>query len=194
MSLTISPIGDRALEIDVRGKLREQDYEQFIPLAEERIEQHGRLDLLVHLAHLTGWSPGAIWKDLKFDARHYNDIGRLAVVGSDKEWVAKLSKPLTGATVEFFPESQIEDARRWVGGLRASHEKDETMPSAAEELSCAACGQKFRFEDLGRIAALPDDRCYVVCDGCGTKNEIVAEPAPGLGEPPHAYIVGVLKE
>lgn len=116
MALTISQLGDAALELNVFGKLQKEDYEAFVPKAESRIAKQGKLDLLINVSRLEGWTPSALWEDLKWDAKHYSDVTRLAIVSddSDKEWMATLSKPFTGAEVEHYPATQLDKARRWV--------------------------------------------------------------------------------
>ncbi len=116
MSTRISTLAPAVLEVTIDGRLEKQDYERFTPLAEERIERHGKISLLVHVGNMSGWSPKGLWEDLKFDAKHYDDIDRLAIVADsdDRRWMATLSKPLTKASVRFFTESEVSEARAWV--------------------------------------------------------------------------------
>jgi hypothetical protein len=62
--------------------LKQDDYKTFVPQAEHEIKAHGHVSLLIHIAGLRGASPPALWEDLKFDASHYNDVARLALVGT----------------------------------------------------------------------------------------------------------------
>ncbi len=116
MSFAVMEIGPSALEVIVQGKLEKSDYRKFIPEVEKRIREHGKVSLLLNVSHFHGWSPAALWEDLKFDARHYNDVARLALVARnpDKKWMATLSRPFTAADVKFFPEDAHETAREWV--------------------------------------------------------------------------------
>lgn len=118
MAVSIAPIGNRALELGVHDRLEKADYRRIVPLVEQRVEEHGGVDLLVHLRGFRGWSPDALWEDLEFDMRHFGDIGRLAIVGEEAgaEWIASLSRPFTGAEVRYFGEDEIAAARRWIGG------------------------------------------------------------------------------
>lgn len=121
MPLTIDTLGPRGLELDIEDKLEKDDYLNFTPLAEARIEEFGNINLLVRLSDFSGWSPAALWQDLKFDARHYSDVDRLALVSEDEsdEWMATVSKPFTGASVKHFVVDDLDRARRWVRGLDA---------------------------------------------------------------------------
>lgn len=103
------------LEFSVHGTLEKNDYQRLVPLAENLIEQSGELAMVIHVSNLDGWTPSALWADLKFDARHYNDVSRLAVVAETdaRKWLASISKPFTNAEVAFYREDQIEQAREW---------------------------------------------------------------------------------
>ena len=166
MTVATEKLGESALELHVDGKLRAEDYAQFIPMLEDSIRDNGRInlhgqryfvgkafcgdpvglrqvgdslfdvyychqrivqifgsirrrhddDLLVEIADLEGWTPAALWEDLKFDVRHYRDIARLALVGRDdsQKWMATLSRPFTGAEVRYFSHDELTAARDWV--------------------------------------------------------------------------------
>lgn len=118
MPMTIDKLGARGLEIDIEGELEKEDYLDFTPLAEARIEQFGNINLLIRLSGFHGWSPAALWEDLKWDASHYADVDRLALVSEDEDekWIATVSRPFTGAEVKHFVVDDIDRARHWVRG------------------------------------------------------------------------------
>ena len=53
-------------------KLTDQDYRGvFIPRLEAVVREHGRVRVLFHLdPDFQGWTPGALWEDLKLDLKH----------------------------------------------------------------------------------------------------------------------------
>jgi hypothetical protein len=116
MTIAIEILGPSALELDILDKLNADDYREFIPPAEARIERQSKVNLLVRIKNFHGWTPSALWEDLKFDVKHFNDVGRLAVVGEDDsgKWMTTVSRPFTGAEVEFFTKQQLDAARDWV--------------------------------------------------------------------------------
>lgn len=116
MPIKIIDANTSILEFQVDGKLEKKDYQQFVPLVENLIERGGKLAMVVHISNLTGWTPSALWEDLRFDAKHYSDISRLALIADNdsKKWLATLSKPFTKAEVAFYTEDNIETARQWV--------------------------------------------------------------------------------
>lgn len=116
MSITIERQGPKTLELHIHGMLEEQDYGLFKPHAEATIEEHGELNLIVTIPHELHFTAGALWEDLKFDATHYDDVGRIALVGDEsaQEWLTTIAKPFTNAEVRFFDDHHIDAARDWV--------------------------------------------------------------------------------
>ena len=109
-------MGGKVLEVHMSGKLTKQDYEHFVPTVERLLQEHGKIRLLVEMHEFHGWTAGALWQDIKFDAKHFSDIERIAMVGETK-WQQGMSvfcKPFTGAKVRYFDRGAIEEARLWL--------------------------------------------------------------------------------
>ena len=106
----------KLLEIDLHGKLTRQDCEKFVPETERLIRQQGKIAILVTMHDFEGWDMGALWEDLKWEVKHFNDIERLAIVGEESwhKWMAGFCKPFTTATVRYFTFAQINEAHAWV--------------------------------------------------------------------------------
>ena len=110
--------GGKVLEVLLSGKLSREDYQQFVPEVERLVQAHGKIRMLVEMHGFHGWTAGALWQDLKFDARHFTDIERVAMVG-ENQWqhmLAVFSKPFTAAKVRYFNHAEIEQARAWLLG------------------------------------------------------------------------------
>ncbi len=63
-----------------------------------------------------GWTAGALWEDIKFDAKHFSEIERLAIVG-EKQWekdMAIFCKPFTSAKIRYFDYTAINEANVWI--------------------------------------------------------------------------------
>lgn len=104
------------LEVNLHGKLGREDYEKFVPETERMIREHGKVRILVMMHDFQGWDAGALWADIKWNAKHFSDIERLAVVG-EKTWhrlMTGFCKPFTTAEVRYFTPDQLADAREWV--------------------------------------------------------------------------------
>lgn len=120
MSLLLQEIMDgRIIEVTVSGKITREVYEEFVPRAEAAIEKYGSIRIVFVMLGFHGWDAGALWEDLKFDVKHFNQIERLAIVGETK-WEKGMSvfcRPFTTATIKYFDHSEIERAREWIKAI-----------------------------------------------------------------------------
>jgi hypothetical protein len=116
MTVETRKIGAAGIELHVLDKLTAPDYSRFRELIDERLQRDGKLNLLVNVKDFAGWTPAALWEELKFDVAHYNDVARLAIVGKDpsQHWMATVSKPFTAAQVKYYSFEDIAMAREWV--------------------------------------------------------------------------------
>ncbi len=109
-------IEGKTMEVCATGKLETEDYELFVPAAEELIQQYGKIRLLFIMHDFHGWTVGATWEDIKFDMKHFGDIERLAIVGESK-WEKGMSlfcRPFTTAKIKYFDVASLEKARQWI--------------------------------------------------------------------------------
>jgi len=129
MAITLNEGNDgKTLEVRVSGKLVHEDYQQFVPEFERLLKQRGKLNLLFEMAEFHGWEATAVWDDLKFDLKHFSDIGRLAMVG-DKKWERSMSvvcRLFTTARIRYFDRATISEARAWLAGGDAT--RSEVQP------------------------------------------------------------------
>jgi len=108
----------KLLHVKVTGKLTRQSYEEFAPLVDELIQEHGKLRILFEMHDFHGWTAGAMWEDIKFDFKHWRDIERLAIVGESK-WehgMAVFCKPFTTARIQYFDRDKLDEAVSWLEG------------------------------------------------------------------------------
>ncbi len=108
----------KVLEVRLTGTLVKKDYEVFVPAVERMAQEHGKIRMLVEMHEFHGWTAGAGWEDIKFGAKHFNAIERLAIVG-EKKWeklMAAFWKPFTTAQVRYFDHGALDEARAWIAG------------------------------------------------------------------------------
>jgi hypothetical protein len=108
--------GGKILILTLSGKLTIEDYAKFTPAIERAIKSHGKVRMLVNLHDFHGWTMGAVWKDLEFDAHHFADIERLALVGENR-WEAGMSvfcTPFTAADIRYVDEKKADTASAWI--------------------------------------------------------------------------------
>jgi hypothetical protein len=119
MSLELSEQDDgRIVFVRVSGKLVKEDYERFVPEVERLIAVHGKVRVLFEMHDFHGWAADALWEDIKFDVRHFNDIERLAMVGEKKwqQWMSSFCRPFTKARIRYFESHEADKAREWIRG------------------------------------------------------------------------------
>lgn len=113
---------DNFLWVRLCGRLTREDYERFEPEVECLIGEEGMLRILVEMHDFHGWTAGGLWEEIKFDARHFSDVDRLALVGETRwqELLADLCRPFTTANVRFFGADEASAARAWLTGTGSS--------------------------------------------------------------------------
>ncbi len=106
----------RMVGFSLSGKLHDKDYKIFVPQMERVIEREGKVRLLALFHDFHGWDLHAAWDDMAFGAKHFGDIEKIALVGDRKweEWMAKIGKPFTRATVKYFDSGEMERAWVWL--------------------------------------------------------------------------------
>lgn len=122
--------GGKVVEVHISGKLEKADYEAFSPELDRLVEKHGKLRMVVVLNNFHGWTAGALWEDIKIDLKHFNHVERLAIVG-DSKWekgMAAFCKPFTTAKVKYFDQTQLAEARRWIGEELSASFSGEASP------------------------------------------------------------------
>lgn len=115
--LKIDNINDKqVVTISVSGKVTKDDYEKILPQLEGLLEQYKTLRFYITLDDLSGFEKEALWKDIKFDAKHKNQYGKTAIVGDKKweEWGIKISNLFFDAEMQFFYTDQLTKAWEWV--------------------------------------------------------------------------------
>jgi len=116
MTVELNVTRPELLEVRASGKLTRTDYEYMTPRVEELIRERGKLNVLFEMHEFHGWEVGALWEDVKFDLKHFNDVRRLAMVGNQK-WQSGMSrfcKPFTTAKIRYFERGHEEEARAWL--------------------------------------------------------------------------------
>ncbi len=107
---------EKVLAFKMSGKLHDEDYKKFVPLVDAAVAKEGKVRVLAQFHDFHGWDLGALWDDIKFSTTHCTKIERIALVGEKKweQWMAKVCKPFTMATVRYFDASQLDAARAWL--------------------------------------------------------------------------------
>ena len=116
LTMTGAPAQADFLHVYIDGKLTREDYTKLEARLQQKLKYHEKTRLLFELQTFDGWSPGALWDEIKFDVKHFNDIDRVAIVGGTnwEKQMARLYKPFTRAEVRYFPLEDSLMAQKWL--------------------------------------------------------------------------------
>ena len=106
----------RVLDVNLHGRLTRRDFDYIVPETERLIRQYGKIRIVVTLHDFSGWDFGAAWEEIKWEAKHFNDVEKIAIVG-DCKWhqrMATLCNPFTTAEVRYFNLDALDAAYQWV--------------------------------------------------------------------------------
>lgn len=99
------------------GKIEKSDYDRIVPIMEELVKKHDKLDAYVEVKELDKITARALWEEIKADVRFFNNIKKVAVVG-DASWKEVLTKAvdiLPNIDTKYFDFDQKEKAQQWIG-------------------------------------------------------------------------------
>lgn len=118
MAIASCQLTDRVYRVTLSGLLTWAEFQAFLTQTEaENIFASGKVRVLIQLADFAGLEPGEQWGDIGFFLKHDQDIEKIAVVG-DLRWRDEIGIFLFAdsrqAEVGFFPEADLEPARRWL--------------------------------------------------------------------------------
>jgi hypothetical protein len=117
MSISIQHERDNVYRVEFGGTLLKADLDRCQTQLLGEIGRVGCVRLLFVLREFEGWSPDEGWNDLSFYIAHGDQIERIAIVGPERwrgESLMFAAADLRRAPVEFFVESAMSDARRWL--------------------------------------------------------------------------------
>ncbi len=112
----LSRSAENVLGFRMTGKLHDEDYKHFVPTVDAVLTEHEKVRLLGWFDDFHGWDLHALWDDIKFATTHCTKADRIALVGDKKweEWMAKVCKPFTLATIRYFDVEEIDSAWAWL--------------------------------------------------------------------------------
>ena len=118
MLTMIEGLPDHVIGIRITDKLRAEDYQnQLIPVINEKLEKHHKLDLLCCIdGEWKGMEASAVWQDLRLGLRRIGHWARMAIV-SDIAWLEnaiKLFGLFSPGELRHFASADYAAARDWV--------------------------------------------------------------------------------
>jgi len=90
------------------------DFRRLEKEVEQQLRSHGRIDLLVDLTGMTGYTLDAALEELKFSYEHARDVGRIALLSEQDSvvWNALLQRLFVQAEIRVFDNEAL--AREWL--------------------------------------------------------------------------------
>lgn len=107
---------DNLIAVKLEGKISKNDVEKLHPLIHKITETGEKADFYFEMHEFHGYELKGLWADLKVDASHLSDYGKMAIVGEKKwqEWAAKTMDFFTSSEVKYFELINNERAMAWV--------------------------------------------------------------------------------
>ncbi|HLD13867.1 MAG TPA: STAS/SEC14 domain-containing protein [Burkholderiales bacterium] len=102
------------LKVHVYGELTLADYREFEKAVTGGLKTAPKVQLLIDLTKMAGFTVDVAWEDIRFTRAHANDFRRIAVVTDSQwlGWIGWLSAAFTDAEVETF--ETVADAEVWL--------------------------------------------------------------------------------
>jgi hypothetical protein len=124
---TLSRSSGTTLGFRMTGKLRDEDYKQFVPEVDAILRKADQVRLLAWFDDFHGWDLHALWDDMQFGITHCTNIDYIALVGDRKweEWMAKICRPFTLAKTRYFDSSELNAAWEWLEAQAPSPRAEE---------------------------------------------------------------------
>ena len=115
MPISLEHERDNVFRLDVRGMLRQTEFEQCQQRLTSEMARTGSARLLFVLDGFEGWDPQGCWNDLSFYVRYGDSIERMAIVGPER-WRSEtlMFAGVRRAPVAFFVDGSIAEARAWL--------------------------------------------------------------------------------
>ncbi len=108
---------DNLIAFKVRGKIEKKDYKKLQSLLEKTEREFEFLKLFIEFNDPVKITLEALAEDFKTYFSHINEIDKVAIVGSNgiEKGISKISDLFIDAEIKYFPCSEINSAREWIG-------------------------------------------------------------------------------
>ncbi len=100
--------------VGVFARLEIADFRRLEEEIESQLRLPGRLDLLVDMRGMLGYTLDVAFEDLRFTRQHAHDVGRIAILSENDAviWTALLSELFVRAQIRVFDDERF--AREWL--------------------------------------------------------------------------------
>jgi SpoIIAA-like len=115
MPISLEHDGNNVFRLDVRGLLRQTEFEECQRRLTREMAGTGSARLLFVLDRFEGWDEQGRWDNLGYFVTHGDRIERIAIVGPER-WRSEtlMFAGVRRAAVMFLVEGAIAEARAWL--------------------------------------------------------------------------------
>ena len=108
---------EKLIAIEITGKIKKEDVERIHTLIHKVLKNYKKVDFFFELKDFKCYELGGLWSDLKVDAVHFSDYGKMVLVGERKwhEWAAKSTNIFSESEVKYFELDEKKAAKEWIG-------------------------------------------------------------------------------
>jgi hypothetical protein len=112
----ISSDKENVIAARITKKVSKNDVEKIHPLIHNIVDKGMKAHFYFELVDFEGYTLKGFWEDIKVDAAHISDYGKMAFVGDKdwQKWVAKATDFFTSSEVRFFELENKDDAQEWI--------------------------------------------------------------------------------
>ncbi|AYN67200.1 STAS/SEC14 domain-containing protein [Euzebyella marina] len=98
------------------GKLNEKNLKTVHDRIHQIIDKGHKVDFYFEMDDFEGYTLKGFWEDIKTDAAHIDDYGKMAFVGDKKwqEWAASATDFFTGSDAKYFELENKAQAMAWM--------------------------------------------------------------------------------
>lgn len=115
--ITILPQStDKILAIKISGTLTHEDYEEFIPLLDAKIQSGEHIHMLADITEFEGMTAHAVLDDFLASVKYWPNFDAIAVIGN-KDWekmLTRIGNYLSPAHARYFEAAEMPQAWRWL--------------------------------------------------------------------------------
>jgi hypothetical protein len=97
-------------------KVSKEDVEKIHKHIHGILKTNQKVDFYFEMEDFDGYTLKGFWEDIKTDAAHISDYGKMAFVGEKnwQEWAAKATDFFTSSEVKYFELKDKEQAKIWI--------------------------------------------------------------------------------
>lgn len=102
--------------LKVSGTITKEEVKHVEPLIEDAISHGEPLNFYIELADFNGMDLAAVKEDVKFDIKHKDDYGKIAIVGESswQDWATRFCDIVLDAPMQYFDHAHSEKAWQWL--------------------------------------------------------------------------------